>query len=173
MTAKKQISTSIIIHSSKEEVWDKLYNRFGDISIFNPNLDSSYQTTTGSVQVGTERRCDLDTNTYIKETITSVKDMEAMSIDIYDGNMPMVNEMDVSFKLNSITNKKTEVLLIANFSTKPSFMAGLLKMPFRKKMTDLLIGLKYYLETGKEVSKNTYKPILKTYKQLPINQSFA
>ncbi|MEZ5017138.1 MAG: SRPBCC family protein [Flavipsychrobacter sp.] len=172
MANKKQIVTSVIIHTNKEQVWDKLYHQFGDISIFNPNLDHSYQITTGAVQVGTERRCDLDANTYIKETITHADEYNSMSIDIYDGNMPMLNTMDINIKLNPLSNSKTEIILIANFNTKPTFMAGLMKLPLRKKMTDLLIGLKYYLETGNEVSKHSYKPILKAFKQLPINQPF-
>ena len=48
----------------------------------------------------------------------------------------------------------------------------LMKSPFKKKLTDMLIGLKYYLETGKQVSKKTYKPIFKTYQKLELSQSF-
>jgi len=36
----------------------------------------------------------------------------------------------------------------------------------------MLIGLKYYLETGNQVSKKTYKPIFKSYQKLELAQSF-
>ncbi len=173
MSSKKKIVTSIIINARKTDVWHTLYNRFGDISIFNPNLTGSYLVSDGAIDIGSERRCDFDANTYIKETITAAKEQESISIKISDGNMPFLDEMDATMSLQSVSEKETRITAEAWYNTKPSFMATLMTLPLKKRFKDMLIGLKYYQETGKELSKETYKPILKTYRSLLVNQSFT
>lgn len=173
MSSKKKISTSIIINANKVDIWHTLYHRFGDISIFNPNLTDSYLVSDGAIAIGSERRCDLNASTYIKETITAAKAQQSLSIKINDGNMPLLNEMDATVSLQAISENETKVTADAWYNTKPPFMASLMTIPFKKRFKDMLIGLKYYQETGIELSKKTYKPILKKYRSLLVNQSFT
>ena len=75
--------------------------------------------------------------------------------------MPLINTMIIDIKLQAVNPKKTKVILDGGFNTKPGFIGFLMKSPFKKKLTDMLIGLKYYLETGNQVSKKN----LQTYFQ--------
>lgn len=172
MKNAKTVSTSIEVNASKEKVWDVLYTRFGETYLFNPNLTGSHFSHGSTGEVGCERECQLDSKTFIRERITNAIELKQFTLEVIGGNMPMVNEIKVDVKLNPITANKTKVLLNASFTTKPAFMAALMKLPFKKRFVNLLIGLKYYTETGKAVSKETFKPVARAYKQLQPSQSF-
>lgn len=172
MKKLRMLDTEITINASKEKVWDSLFTRFGDVHLYNPSLDGSHFIKGSKGEVGCERQCTLDSKTKIVERIVKAEELKKFTIDIYDGNMPMLDKMIVEIELVELTPKRTSVLLTANFSTKPAFMGTIMKGMMKAKLTDMLIGLKYYLETGKAVSKQTYKPISKKYQLLTPNQSF-
>lgn len=172
MKNAKSISTSIEVNAPKEKVWDALYTRFGETYLFNPNLTGSHFSHGSTGEVGCERECQLDSKTHIREKITNAIELKQFSLEVVGGNMPMVKTVQVDIKLTPLHANKTKVLLDAHFTTSPSFMAGLMKSPFKKRFVNLLIGLKYYMETGKPVSKETFKPVAKTYKNLQPSQSF-
>ncbi len=172
MKKLRTLYTDVTINASKENVWDALFVRFGEVHLYNPSLDSSHFIKGGKGAVGCERQCDLDSKTRIVERIVKAEELKKFTIDIYDGNMPMLETMIVDVELIELASKRISVQLTANFNTKPSFMGVMMKGMMRAKLTDMLIGLKYYLETGTAVSKKTYKPISKMYQRLQANQSF-
>lgn len=173
MSNRKEFNISVVISKSREEVWDTLFTKFGEISLFNPALVGSHFTTGSKGEVGCERVCNMDSKTFVKERIVKADTLKSFSVDIIDGNMPMLKDLRANFQLESIKSDQTKVILVAEYSTTPAFMGSLVKGMFRKKMFDLLVGLKYYLETGKPVSKNTYKPVYSQFKKLQLNQSFS
>ena len=172
MANTKTITSEIEVNASNAKVWDTLYTNYGNIHLYNPNLEGSHFTSGNVGEVGCERECQLDSKTFVRERITKAIDQKSFTIETFDGNMPMVDTIEVDFILTPINPNKTRVGYVARFSTKPSFMAGLLKTVFNKKLKDLLVGLKYHLETGKTVTKSTYKPVYKQFKQLQPQQSF-
>jgi len=62
--------------------------------------------------------------------------------------------------------------LVTLFSTKPGFMAALMKNMVGSMLFKMLIGLKYHLETGELVDKGNSKSIFHKYKKLPENGQF-
>ena len=172
MANLKKINSEIQINVSKEKVWDAVFTRFGETYLYNPNLIGSHHSSGNVGEVGCERVCDLDSRTTIKEKIVSADELNSFRIEVTGGNMPFVKELIADIKLETIDANNTRVILEAAFNTKPGFMAIMMKSPFKKKLTDMLIGLKYYLETGNQVSKKTYKPIFKSYQKLELAQSF-
>ena len=168
----RKIQTEIQINTSKAKAWEALFTQFGETYRFNPNLVGSHFSGGEQGAVGCERVCELDAKTTVKEKIVAADELNSFRIEVTGGNMPFVNTMIADVKLQSISPKKTKVILEAGFNTKPAFMGFLMKFPFKSRLTDMLIGLKYYLETGKEVSKKTCKPISKTNKQLEVSQNF-
>lgn len=173
MSTQRSFQTEVTINASREKVWDALFTKFGEVHLYNPNIDGSHYIKGEGGSVGCERQCNLDSKTKILERITSAETNKRMSVDIYDGNMPMLDRMLVDFELRELLPNRTVIVFTARFTTKPSFMGVMMKPVMKSKLTDVLIGLKYFLETGKPVSKNTYKPIKKSYKQLAPSQSFA
>jgi hypothetical protein len=173
MKKLRTLHTDVTINASKEKVWDSLFTRFGEIHLYNPALDSSHFIKGGKGEVGCERECTLDAKTKIVERIVKAEELKKFTVDVYDGNMPMVDTMIVEIELIELSDKRTTVVVTANFHTSPAFMGALTKGMMKAKLTDMLIGLKYYLETGKTVSKQTYSPIRRTYRQLSPSQSFT
>lgn len=172
MENKKKIFGDVVINSPKERVWDMIFTRFGETSLYNPNLEGSHFIKGSAGELGCERQCNMDSKMYVKERISRVDPLKKFTIDIVGGNMPMVNKMQVDLEVTAIGNNQTRVSFYADISTKPAFIAGLMRGVLKKKLVDMLIGLKYHLETGKRVSKKAYKPIYKQYQQLQLNQSF-
>ncbi|MDD8017564.1 MAG: SRPBCC family protein [Bacteroidota bacterium] len=172
MKKLRTLHTNVTINASKEKVWDSLFTRFGEAHLYNPSLDGSHFSVGIKGEVGCERQCSLDAKTKVVERITQAEELKKFTVNIIGGNMPMIDTMVVELELKPLSSKQTTVLLTANYNTTPAFMGGLVKGMMISKFDDMLIGLKYFLETGKAVSKQTYKPISKMYQQMQPNQSF-
>ena len=169
-----QIILNEVINVSKDNVWNVLVKQFGDVHKWNPNLQGSHfmnGATEGNLDC--ERHCSLDNKTYFKEKITDIEDGKSVDIKITSSNFPFVHEMSGKFYLNAITPDKTEVKVVISVSTKPAIMVHLLKLQMGKLLKKSLIGLKYYLETGREVSDTNFRVINLDYKKLSPTQAFA
>ncbi|MFA6469581.1 MAG: SRPBCC family protein [Bacteroidota bacterium] len=173
MKSLRTIQTEITIHATKKLVWDSLFTRFGDVHLYNPSLDGSHFIKGGAGSVGCERQCDLDHKTKLIERITRAEELNSFTVEIIGGNMPMVKTMIIDIELRELSSSLTSVNITGRYNTSPEFMGSFVKGMMRAKLSDMLIGLKYYLETGKTVSKQTYKPIARKYKQLTANQAFS
>lgn len=173
MENAKIFETEILILADLAKVWDVLFVRFGETALYNPNLEGSHFTTGHPGEIGCSRHCSLGGKTFLEEEITEARPMMGFTFKITRGNMPMVKQMQVEVLLEPIQRNQTKVALLGQYVTSPSFMAGFMRPMMRKKLTDMLIGLKYFLETGHTVSKKTYPPIYRKFKKLPINGSFA
>ncbi|MFA6456762.1 MAG: SRPBCC family protein [Bacteroidota bacterium] len=169
----RTIQTGVTIHASREQVWEALYTRFGDVHLYNPSLDGSHFIKGGSGAVGCERQCDLDAKTRLIERIIRAEELTSFTVEIIGGNMPMVKTMIIDIELQQHSPSLTSVSLTGRYSTSPSFMGGLVKGMMRNKLSDMLIGLKYFLETGTAVTKKSYKPIAKMYHRLTQQQAFS
>jgi len=173
MKKPKSFQTEIIINASREKVWDALYTRFGETYLYNPNLDGSHFVTGSKGEVGCVRQCDMNAKTKIVEKIVNAKELKSFSIDIVGGNMPFVEQGRINIELTTIGTNQTKVIFEMHYTSKPAFMAAMMKGMMRTKLTDVLIGLKYYLETGNAVSKKSYKPVYKKFRLLGAQQSFT
>lgn len=59
----------------------------------------------------------------------------------------------------------TELTMMSNTSASPSFMIYLMRGVMAKALDKHLFGMKYFIETGKTVSADTYKEVYKGYKK--------
>jgi hypothetical protein len=103
----------------------------------------------------------------------TVKQILSFAVDVVGGNMPMLKELRVHFDLKASGEHQTKVYITAEFVAKPAFMGILMKLPFKIRLTNMLIGLKYFMETGQHVSKGTFSKVKKKYQALELNQAFA
>ena len=101
METLRSITTEITVNASTEKVWAALFTRFGEIHLFNPNLEGSNFTKGTSGDVGCERQCYLDSKTYISEKILSAETLKTFSVDVVGGNMPMVKTLRVQIRLKT------------------------------------------------------------------------
>ncbi|MCG8372602.1 MAG: SRPBCC family protein [Balneolales bacterium] len=163
-----------IVHVPKAKAWDVLVNQFGHVHEWNPNLQGShFMNGESEGGLNCERHCDMDDKTYFKERIVDLVDQENVTIKIISSNFPMVHEMSGRYELESVSEHQTNIRIVLNVSTKPVIMVHLLKMQMRKLIKSSLIGLKYYLETGRAVDNDDFKTIRIDYKQLSPAQAFT
>ena len=170
---KKIATEAVLINASKQEVWNLLFHRFGETHLYNPNIEGSHDTNGKNGEIGCERQCSIDRKTNIKERIVQAEEFKSITVDVIGGNMPMVKEMQVVMLIDPVSPTQTKVRINATYTTKPSFMAGFVKGLFRKMLFGVLIGLKYYLETGHAVSKKSFKSISGKYRDLHGSQAFV
>lgn len=168
----KEAVITIKVNSSKEKVWDLLFNRFGEVNVFNPIIEGSHHTSGVAGEVGCERSCTIDSKTKIKEKITARRGDEAFDIDIIEGGLPMMKTAKATFELKSLGTDLTEVKFTMRFNTKPAFMAFFMKGMMKKMLFKMLVGLKYHLETGDSVTKESISKIMKGYKKLDLDRGF-
>jgi hypothetical protein len=174
MENSKKISTeAVFVNASKQVVWNLLFHRFGETYLYNPNIEGSHRTNGRQGEIGCERECSIDKKTNIKERIVKAEEFKSVTIDIIGGNMPLMKEMQVIMNIEPVSANQTKVSITAFYTTKPFFMAGFVKGMFKKMLFGVLIGLKYYLETGTPVSKKSFKPISAKFRMLHGNQAFA
>lgn len=162
-----RILESIEVTATKEQVWDLLFNRFGEVNLFNPIIEGSHHTTGTPGEVGCERQCDLDAKNSIHEKIVSARGNDSFDIAIIKGGLPMMGEMKATFNLIKLSESRTKVEAQIQVSTKPQFMILLMKGMMKKMFKKMLIGLKYYMETGSIVTKENIKNIERWYYALP------
>lgn len=173
MKKLRKVTVEIDISTSKENVWDLLFNRFGEVSVFNPLIDGSHHASGKKGEVGCERHCDIDAKHSVREKITAARGNESFDIDIIEGGLPMMDEMKATIDLKSLHENSTRVFFTMSYNTKPAFMGGLMKGMMTKMLNKLLIGLKYHLETGKLVTKENIKFIVRDYNYLKSNSTFG
>lgn len=173
MKKLKTVHLSIQLNASKEKTWDLLFNRFGETHLFNPLLDSSHFTKGDAGEVGCERQCDLDSKNSIQERIVAVRDSESFDIDIIQGGLPLIDKMKGTFSVTSLRPEQSLVKAEISYNTSPAFMAGLLKSSLAKNFFKVLVGLKFYLETGEIVTKENIGDIMKTHKLMEASESFS
>ena len=173
MKKLRTVSVDIIVNSSKSKVWDVLFNRFGEVNTFNPHIEGSHFTKGSKGEIGCERQCDLDSKNSIQEKIVAVRDDNSFDIEIIQGGLPMMDTMNATLDVKEMLPNQTIVTATIHFNTTPAFMAGILKGMMAKMFSKLLVGLKFYLETDEEVTKQNIKDIMKTYKIMDPHDTFS
>ena len=173
MKKLRTVSVDIQINSSKAKVWDVLFNRFGEVNAFNPLIEGSHFTKGTKGELGCERQCDLDSKNSIQEKVVAVRGDNGFDIEIIEGGLPMMDSMKATLEVEEILVNQTLVTATINFNTSPSFMGGILKGTMAKMFFKLLVGLKFYLETDEEVTKQHIGDIMKTYKIMGPNDTFS
>jgi len=173
MAKAKKVTIDIDINSSKEHVWDLIFNRFGEVNNFNPLIEGSHHSAGTKGEVGCERVCDLDAKNSVSERIVAARGNDSFDIEIIKGGLPMMGEMKATFDLQAINESQTKVILTMNFTAKPAFMAPLMKGMMTKMLKKMLVGLKYHLETDQLVTKSNINSIMKNFRKLQVNEPFT
>lgn len=173
MDTRKTFEIDVVINAPKEKVWTKIYNEFAQVNDFNPLIQNSFQTGGKVGEVGCERQCDLSDESSVIERITAVRGTESFDIEITEGGLPMMSSLGATMEAEALAENQTKVKLIGRYMTKPKFMANMMKNKLAKTFGQVLIGLKYHLETGELVTSENKGEILKLHKQLKGTQAFS
>ncbi len=165
-----EIKLEITVNASKDDVWDVLFNQYGNVNNFNPVITSSHHTSDKRAEIGCERKCEMPGGKYVNEKITSVTEGQHFDF-VVTGNIPMVKQMNNSYGVTPIADKRTLVKFTADVQTSPSFMVYMMKPMIKGMLNKMMVGLKYYLETGEKVDNDRINEIVAQYKQLEADES--
>ncbi|MFB3091506.1 MAG: SRPBCC family protein [Gammaproteobacteria bacterium] len=138
----------IAIEASPEKVWVVLAD-IGNIYLWNPGIVHSEQTSSGTVGVGSCRRCVLGYKNYLDEEVVVFEPSRQMTIRITDTNLPF-KTADIRFTLEPDGNK-TIVKVSPKYRLKFGLLGRVLddvmvRNQYRKGMRGLLRGLKDHVE---------------------------
>ena len=147
-------TTSVRIEAPKERVWEVLSN-LGSIYKWNQGITHSYTTSDVATGEDATRHCDLADGGFLSERAVNWSEDEGFTIDIYKTSLPL-KESFVDFRATP-EGEATVVKLKMDYKLKFGPIGALLDAAFlgrqaRKGMTELLGGLKDYVETGKQAN---------------------
>lgn len=168
------VSSEVIIHKSSNDIWSMLYEKYGNVSLYHPKLESSSIGIDNSLHggKGTQRQCNINSKKYLKESIIEVDEGKRFVIELDEAKGVPFDQAFAEYQLISISENQTKVIQTAYYRTKPAFMGQLMKGKMSKDLAGVIIGLKYHLETGGLVDKKSYKKISKVYKKMDVKTKF-
>lgn len=165
----KTVKIEIEIQATQAKVWDVVFNNFGEVGKWNPLLDGSHHSGGAKGEVGCERVCDLDAKNSIQEKITAQRNNDSFDIDIIKGGLPMMKKMGATIDVKTVGPNRTRVTFNMKFVPQFGILTFMMKSMLRKMMGEVVIALKYFVETGKEVNKKNIKEVVKAYKNNESN----
>lgn len=139
------------------EVW-KSWDDFGNIDKFNPNLKRSFLIgNNGETGLGATRQCDLeDGKNYIQERIVAYEPERKLTVDIYNGTMPL-KSAQAEIAMRPVGTNRTELTFTMRFVPKfgllGRMMVPMMKPQFRKLLTKLVDGNSAFVESGVVIAR--------------------
>lgn len=134
------VSIKEIVNASREQFWNVLANRFGEISQLSNGVKDSKYISDQKEGVGTTRHCVFPNKGFAKEEVTIWEEPEEFEFQILDTSMPMEKGGKLNFKLKPISGEQSEVNVFGTFRLKKmAFLSPLLK-PILKKIIRQMIS---------------------------------
>jgi hypothetical protein len=155
------VKSEIRINAEKQKVWETVAN-FGGIYQWNPGVKQSYSTSENNGGLGSSRHCDLETGNYLKERITDWQELQSFKLEIYESDTP-IEYSEVTFSVEQ-EDSQTLVIAMTTYKLKYGPIGKLMdKMVVKKRIQQafdsLLGGLRHHVETGEEVSLESFKDL--------------
>jgi hypothetical protein len=150
-----EVAVSQVVRVPLADLWQS-WDRFDEIFRFNPVISQS-PLLPGSAKsgIGAERHCKhVDGKTYLKERIIGYRPEEHLVIDIFDANIPLKKAV-VTLDFMALSAIESRVTMRIRFTPKFGLigwlMTPLIRMQFRKGLTDLLVANADFVENGVEI----------------------
>lgn len=134
-------SATRTIDAPISKVWAS-WDNFGDIYVFNPNIVKSHLLNNKiSTGIGATRQCDFtDGKNHIKERIIGYVPEQSMTIDIYDGTVPLKRAV-ATITFVEVGLRRTEIKMEMDFIPKLGFLGKLMIPMMQKQFTKAITGL--------------------------------
>jgi len=138
-----------VINAPKPAVWATLAD-IGSISVWNPGVKASHETSDAASGLGSTRHCDLGGRNYLDEEVVEFDEGTVITMRIVGSNMPFA-EADIRFTLEE-QQSGTEVSVTPDYRLKygPVGVAMdklMVQRTYEKGMSGLLRGLKRHVES--------------------------
>lgn len=169
MKKVQSYTTSVKIQLPAKKVWNLISKDYGNVHNYADQIHTSEYI--GGYKEGSEnceRVCYLDPKktTYYREKMTDVdnQNMSYTNTMIEVGKLPIVPGISKTFfNVNSLSENSCELIANSEYRTKPAIMGILFKGKFKSTMTDYLISVASYAETGVPVTKENFKSLKRDF----------
>ena len=157
------VAKRIQVDAPKEQVWAVLAN-IGAVQDYSPGVVKSYYTSEIREGADASRHCDLLPTGTVEERIVSWRDREQFSIEIYEGTeVPYLGVSHFKLERNVTQTLVTQVMDYKPADDLPNTLAGGSMAGLVGKIVGgNLVGLKHFVETGEEVTREVFKRIRKS-----------
>lgn len=144
-------TTSITIDAPSEKVWAALAD-IGSIADWNPGLTGSHLTSDDPSGLNATRHCDLRGGRYVEERVAEYEEGSRLTMEIYESNIPLMDEIAVRFDLEDNGNTTT-VHCTPDYTLKYGAVGALadrafVRRTYVKGMQALLGGLRRHVESA-------------------------
>jgi uncharacterized protein YndB with AHSA1/START domain len=156
-----KVTRQVTINAPQEKVWEVLAD-VGGIYKWNPGVSYSHSTSENDQGEGATRHCDLqNAGGYLEEKVIGWREGEGYTIDVYESSLPIKRNV-VEFLVRP-EGDGTLVKVTVDYELKYGPVGALIdtliaRRQYQKGFGELLAGLKYHVETGKEVGEGTKLP---------------
>jgi len=158
----KSVEVTQVLNTTKEKVWNAIYNDYGNIHLHNPGMIKSHNlngATKGAL--GCSRHCEFEGGMFVEEKITQVKENENFTVTVTNSSYPpAVKEWYAVYEIASLEDEKTEIKMTLNILTDPEMMADGIIGQMKEPLGFYLLGLGYHIETGTAVTMENFPNIL-------------
>jgi carbon monoxide dehydrogenase subunit G len=158
-----QITKSVEIKAAPEATW-RIIADFGAVANWAPAVREAHCTSDSTSGLGCKRSLTSSTGHIIEEVIIRWDQGRSLTFEIPGGLAKVLGSLQETWSVEATPNG-SQAFVVMEYQSKFGFvgaaMARLIVQPVLAKMlTENLAGLKYHLETGEFVTKDTTVPLL-------------
>jgi carbon monoxide dehydrogenase subunit G len=152
-----KLSYETRINAPADAVWDALAD-FGGVWRYSPTVNESHSTSEATTGLGAERHCDLTfAGASVEERIVDWQEGRSMDVQIVEGKRtPPMTDIIAHFELEpdgDATIVRASMRYDMKFGPLGWAMDHTMVRPkFGSAFSQILAGLKHYLETGETVT---------------------
>jgi len=171
MAKLKSLQTDIRVNANREKIWEVLFNQFSEINIYHPGTTDSRLTKGKNGEIGCQRVCQFGSKMSITENVVETIPIEKLAIDA--NGFPGVKDIMATFNLRPLGVESTEVAITFRYRTIPAILAMFMSRSMKKNLHQVLVGLKFYVETGRQLEKENFKSIYSKFLDIDAGKAFA
>jgi uncharacterized protein YndB with AHSA1/START domain len=154
------VHATTTIDAPPERVWAVLAD-LGTISRWNPGVLSSRGTSEARAGEGATRHCELPRGRYLDERAVEWREGQSFRIKIVASNLPLKSS-SIRFAI-APAGEGTRVTVEPQYVLSGGLLGRLLdriavRRMYARGFRDLLAGLKYHVETGREIARKMPAP---------------
>lgn len=133
------------INAPLEKVWEQVALGFGNVCLYNPEIDKSNFESQSKQGVGTIRHCEPKGGGFLKEEIIEWKELENFKLKMISTSFPMAMiESKFSFQERNNNTVVTQEFWY-RMKSPMGWISGLMKGKMRKTLENGLNGLQKFM----------------------------
>lgn len=159
------IAKSIVLHASKDRVWDVIADLAGVVN-YNAPVTESYYISEQVAGVGAARVCEFGPNLAIQETAVAWDPGRSYTLEIAftKGMQPPMSNIRATLSVEALGPEAARFSMELAYDTTMGPLGSvmnalMIRKRYEKTVEDILIGLQHHLQTGEHIDPTVLKRI--------------